>query len=130
MSDETSRKGESLKKREDIDALNSAKAANHPGQRVDVGPSGFPDKGTGQTSITAQFRFGPLPPPEEMERYKKIDPRINAALIEAFREQWKHRHAIENKDTDAFHKNVRYELSIQKLGLWLGWFLAAAILVA
>ena len=43
----------------------------------------------------------PIPSPEEMEHYERINPGAANRLMRAFEEEQKHRHAIENKSVDA-----------------------------
>ena len=71
----------------------------------------------------AEEYTGPLPHPKHLDAYERIMPGAAQRIFDAFDQQRAHRQALEKTAVDA---NVASE----KRGMWLGFVLAGAFLVA
>lgn len=72
--------------------------------------------------ISAAFT-SPFPPAAELERLKTVDPRLVSLLIESYKAEIDHRHAMERGDLEA-------QASLAKRGQIFGYSMALASLVA
>ena len=72
--------------------------------------------------VQLSFHDGPLPPPEQLERYEKVFPGAAEIIFRNFEAQVQHRQAIERSVVES---NVRS----QRLGPILGTVLAGLIIV-
>jgi uncharacterized membrane protein len=72
--------------------------------------------------VAASFSYGPLPPPEALERYNQILPGAADRILAMAERQEQHRQEMEGRV-------IASNVSSQKLGLKLGFVIAMAAIV-
>lgn len=78
-----------------------------------------------QLEQTITFDDSFLPSPNELREYKEINPDIVKLLIEASREEQKHRHYIDNQKIKAINKDSSSMHNINVLGMIFAFLIMA-----
>lgn len=81
-------------------------------------------------SVIASSWAGPLPPPEILDKYKNVISSLPERLVAQWEEEGGHRRSLDRADQSFFHDRVRYAQQTERQGLWLGFSVVVAVLLA